>query len=186
VEPAAVLVAALGVEIGGEVELGFGFEDGVPACAGLEPDVEDVHLLAELGAAAGTWQASFQLGQQALRRVDVPGVGASRLKRSTMLLLIGVVERLVALFAEEDGDGHAPDALAGDAPVGPGGDHVGDALFAPAGSQTTLLDLVEGALAEGGDVAVAVPGASIGVSMPMNHCSVARTMTGLWQRQQCG
>src|SRR5579862_4862997 len=26
----------------------------------------------------------------------------------------------------------------------------------------------------------------IGVSMEMNHCSVARKMTGLWQRQQCG
>ncbi len=23
-------------------------------------------------------------------------------------------------------------------------------------------------------------------SMPMNHCSVARKMVGLWQRQQCG
>ena len=26
----------------------------------------------------------------------------------------------------------------------------------------------------------------MGVSMLMNHCSVARVMTGLWQRQQCG
>ncbi len=26
----------------------------------------------------------------------------------------------------------------------------------------------------------------IGVSMAMNHCSVARVMTGLWQRQQWG
>src|SRR6266436_4667149 len=25
-----------------------------------------------------------------------------------------------------------------------------------------------------------------GVSMEMNHCSVARKMRGLWQRQQCG
>src|SRR6185369_133367 len=34
---------------------------------------------------------------------------------------------------------------------------------------------------------VAAPsGAVIGVSMEMNHCSVARKMTGLWQRQQCG
>ena len=47
-EPAAVLVSALGVEVGGEVEFGLEFEDGVPACAGLEPDVEDVHLFAEL------------------------------------------------------------------------------------------------------------------------------------------
>ncbi len=48
VKPAAMLVAAFGVEVGGEAELGFGVEHGVPACAALEPDVEDVHLLAEL------------------------------------------------------------------------------------------------------------------------------------------
>ena len=53
VEPAAVLVAAFGVEVGGGVELGFEVEDGVPACAGFEPDVEDVHLFAELFVAAG-------------------------------------------------------------------------------------------------------------------------------------
>ena len=29
-------------------------------------------------------------------------------------------------------------------------------------------------------------GSGMGVSMSMNHCSVARMMTGLWQRQQCG
>src|SRR5580693_2671627 len=27
---------------------------------------------------------------------------------------------------------------------------------------------------------------AIGVSIEMNHCSVARKMIGLWQRQQCG
>ena len=48
-----------------------------------------------------------------------------------LLLIAAIVERLVALLAEEDGDRHAPDALAGDAPVGARGDHVGDALFAP-------------------------------------------------------
>src|SRR6202451_1317261 len=31
-----------------------------------------------------------------------------------------------------------------------------------------------------------VPPPSMGVSMEMNHCSVARKMTGLWQRQQWG
>ena len=28
--------------------------------------------------------------------------------------------------------------------------------------------------------------AGMAVSMSINHCSVARVMTGLWQRQQCG
>ncbi len=66
----------------------------------------------------------------------------------------GIVERLVALFAKEDRDGHAPDALARDAPVGPGGDHVGDALLAPGRVPGDALDFVEGALAEGGVRAV--------------------------------
>ncbi len=64
-EPAAVLVAAFGVEVGGAVEFGLEVEDGVPACAGLEPDVEDVHLFAELVAAAGG--AGRALGQQRRR-----------------------------------------------------------------------------------------------------------------------
>src|SRR6266700_484868 len=31
-----------------------------------------------------------------------------------------------------------------------------------------------------------VPPPPIGVSIEINHCSVARKMTGLWHRQQCG
>ncbi len=61
-----------------------------------------------------------------------------------------VVEGLAAFVAEEDGDGDAPDALTRDAPVGASGDHVGDALFPPGWVPDDLLDLVEGALAEGG------------------------------------
>src|SRR3981189_3063018 len=60
VEPAAMLVAAFGVEVGGGVEFGFEVEDGVPACAGFEPDVEYVHLLAELFVAAGGAGGSFR------------------------------------------------------------------------------------------------------------------------------
>ena len=95
-----------------------------------------------------------------------------------------IVERFVALLAQKDRDGHAPDALARDAPVGPGGDHVGDALLAPCRIPDHLLDLIERPLAEGGGRCRRA--AVIGVSMPMNHCSVARKMIGLWQRQQCG
>src|SRR6202012_5808282 len=56
----------------------------------------------------------------------------------------------MALLAHEDGKRHAPDALARDAPVGPLGDHVGDAVFAPRRVPDHALDLVERALAEGG------------------------------------
>ncbi len=86
----------------------------------------------------------------------VPGVGALFFEELDDGLVDGfVVERLAAFFAEEDGDGNAPDALARDAPVGAGGDHVGDALFAPGWVPDDLLDLVEGALAEGGFFAFA-------------------------------
>ena len=51
----------------------------------------------------------------------------------------------------------------------------------PRGSHLRL-DLVEGPVGGwfGG------VGRAHGGSISMNHCSVARVMTGLWQRQQCG
>src|SRR6185437_13196 len=49
VEPAAVLVGSFDVEVGGPAKLRVGLENGVPAYAGVEPDVEDVHFLAESG-----------------------------------------------------------------------------------------------------------------------------------------
>ncbi len=144
-----MLVAAFGVEVGRGVEFGFEIEDGVPACAGLEPDVEDVDLFAELLVAAAATGGAF--GEQSGGFVDVPGVGALFSEEIDDALVDGfVVEGLAAFVAEEDGDGDAPDALARDAPVGTGGDHVGDALFAPGWVPDDLLDLVEGALAEGG------------------------------------
>src|SRR6185503_16178194 len=45
-------------------------------------------------------------------------------------------------------DGHAPDALAADAPVGAGGDHVGDAFFAPGGIPDDLVYFLDGELTE--------------------------------------
>ncbi len=52
-----------------------------------------------------------------------------------------------------------------------------------AGSQTTLSI---SSMASWRKV-VSEPSARLtGVSRPMNHCSVARKMTGWWQRQQCG
>src|SRR5215469_4840908 len=61
-----------------------------------------------------------------------------------------IVEWLVAFLAEEDGDGHPPDTLAGDAPVGASLDHVVDAFASPGGVPDNVVDLSEGALAKGG------------------------------------
>ena len=154
-EPAAVLVAAFGVEVGagvwiagGLLRVGVEVEDGVGAGAGLEPDVEDVHLFAELGVAAGL--AGGSGGQDLFGGVDVPGVGGLFDEEvDDEFVDGGVFEGLAAFAAEEDGDGDSPDALAGDAPVGAGGDHVGDAFLAPGWVPGDAVDFVEGALAEG-------------------------------------
>ena len=116
--------------------------------------------------------------------MNVPGVGAFFFEEVDDAVVDGVVvERFVALLAEEDSDGDAPDALAGDAPVRARGDHVGDALLAPGWIPVTFAISSRARWRK----VVSVPfSANIGVSMPMNHCSVARTMIGLWQRQQWG
>ncbi len=62
------------------------------------------------------------------------------------------LHHLSAIPAEEDGNGHAPHPLPRDAPVGPRGDHVGDALFAPLRVPLHFLDLVERGLAQGAAV----------------------------------
>src|SRR5689334_8049181 len=54
---------------------------------------------------------------------------------------LAVGERFVAGFAIENRDGHAAEALAGDAPVRPRRDHVADALFSP---RRRPLDFVDG------------------------------------------
>src|SRR5258706_10553631 len=59
------------------------------------------------------------------------------------------LQRLVAALAEKYCDGRTPDALPGDAPIRPRGDHVGDAFFTPRRVPLHSLDLVECALAEG-------------------------------------
>ena len=181
-EPAAVLVAALGVEVGGAVrDVGVEVHDGVGAGAGLEPDVEDVHLFAELGVAAG---AGGSGREDLFGGAGVPGVGGLFHEEvDDEFVDGGIFQRLGALAAEEDGDGDAPGALAADAPVWARLPACPcDALLAPGRNPgSTLLDLGEGRWRSWSGA-----GAGMGVSMAMNHCSVARKITALLQRQQCG
>ncbi len=122
-------------------------EHGEMARAGIEPDVENVVLLAEVAAAALGAGVPSGSSSAAVRSIpDVGGVLAEEVDDAVENGAIG--QRLAAGVAIEDDDGHAPDALARDAPIGAGGDHVGDALFAPGGDPADLLDGVERALAE--------------------------------------
>ena len=70
---------------------------------------------------------------------------------------------LAALLAVEYRDGHAPDALAADAPVTAVTDHTGHAVMAPPAASCAVNGLVD-VLLEGVD--------------GQNHCSVARKMMG--------
>src|SRR5690606_30076754 len=60
-------------------------------------------------------------------------------------------EMVAASFAGKDGDGHAPNSLPRDAPVGPLRDHVGDALLAPGRDPLDAADGGQGRLAEAFD-----------------------------------
>ena len=176
VEPAAVLVAALEVEVGGPAQVRARLEHGRVADAGLEPHVEDVGLLdaAVVPAAAGQRRAGRQ---ELLGRALEPGVGAlgRRTARSTRSNdRVVEQQRLAALLAVEDRDRHAPGALARDAPVGPVRDHAEMRLRPQAGIHSTR------------SIASSDLRRRPVVSIETNHCSVARKMTGCLQRQQCG
>ena len=71
-----MLITALGVEVAGEAQLRLRFEYGGPTGAGIDPDVEDVRLAAELGAAAIRCSALRASGQNGFGCPVVPEVYA--------------------------------------------------------------------------------------------------------------
>ena len=96
-----------------------------------------------------------------------------------------IVKQLAALVAVENQQRHAPESLPRNAPVGPLGDHRVHALAGPTPASIALWEFPRARRA-----AAAAPSARERWRFPssscMNHCSVARKITGLWQRQQCG
>ena len=120
--------------------------------------------------------ADEALGQQAGGLPVKPDVGALLPEqRRHMGDGLGGDDVGAAVVAVEDGDGHAPDTLAADAPVGALGDHAGHALLAPlglpldgvAGLHGRVLDGVHGAepLLRGpvDDGVLAAPAVGVGV-----------------------
>ena len=94
VEPAAVLVGAFDIEVGGEALLGVADKDGVPADAGVEPDIEDVGLFAEFGA--GAVRALCSGEENLLGGFRVPGFDAFGFKERDDRAVDGrVIERRV-------------------------------------------------------------------------------------------
>ena len=88
--------------------------------------------------------------QQLFDRRGVPGLDAFALNQVDDLFVeLGRKNRLLTSLAHEDRNWHAPDALAADAPVGPGRNHVRDALLTPRGIPRHLGNLINRLLTEG-------------------------------------
>ena len=150
-EPAAELVGALHIHIDRPVQLGALTADSTPSGAGVEPDVHDIGVLLPIRSTA---LADLGLGHDVVGIILVPGVAALLAEQVGDSLdgSIGDVV-LAALLAVEYRDGHAPDALAADAPVTAVTDHTGHAVMAPRrlpvhavnGLVDVLLEGVDGA-----------------------------------------
>ena len=122
-EPAAVLIAALEVEVGRPRQLRAERQHRLVARTRVEPHVEDVALPLELRAAAR--RARQSVGDELLDRPFVPGVGAVDVEDPGGALdERRRQERLAALRAVDRRDRHAPGPLPRDAPVGTVRDHV--------------------------------------------------------------
>src|SRR5215472_5279781 len=117
------------------------------AASGLEPDIDDVSLLAELRLT--TARAPGPRRKNFLHAARVPGIGtlASEQRHHGAVDLFGF-KQFPTGFTEKHCDGHAPHALPGDTPVGARRDHVGNALLAPGRHPLHFLDLLQGTLAE--------------------------------------
>src|SRR2546428_11076783 len=79
----------------------------------------------------------------------IPGVSALFFEPANNIAESGEIPELLAAgVAVENDDGHAPEALAGNAPVGAARDHVVDALLAPGGDPLDLANFLERFLGE--------------------------------------
>src|SRR5699024_2764866 len=149
-EPAAELVRALHIQVGGIAQLGPLPQDGAPGGAGVEPDVHDVGVLGPLGAAAVL--AHFARGDDLLGLVLIPGVRALAAEQVADRLDGGVGDVvLTALFAVDSGDGHAPGALAADASVAAVPHHAVHPVVAPLGHPLVAVHRLLDILLEGVD-----------------------------------
>ena len=126
VEPAAMLIGTLQIEVSRHPQLRIGFQHAGVRDPGIEPDIQNVgDLVVLIGLIA----------EQFGRIQVVPDVGAplrhpvGHLAHDPRTLWM----RLAVLLVDEQRDRHAPGALPRNAPVGAIFDHRADPPFAPAG-----------------------------------------------------
>ena len=153
-KPAAMLVGAFEINVRLPIKCGVrsagcgmakfraAHQDGAGGTAGIDPDVERVVGFGGGGCAfpIGGFHQSPQFGGGFFE----PDVRAVLFDQGGGVADDLGVEDGVALRVVERGDGHAPGALAGDAPVGTGFDRAFDAVFAPIGNPIDIVDGVQG------------------------------------------
>ena len=149
-EPAAVLIETLEVHRGGPEALILLHGREVRG-AGVEPAVKRVLLFGKAGVLAAV-RAGEALGQDVGGIHIEPGVGAlfGKEVRDGLDGLVGA-DGLAAVLAVEHGDGQAPAALAGDAPVGALTDHALHAVDAPARNPAHVVARGAGLILKGVD-----------------------------------
>ena len=135
-EPAAVLVAAFQIEVG-RPRLTAVFDRKTLCAAAFEPHVDDIHnLLVIRGGVIGAEEAAGVRG--------IPSIGPFGGKDLDHAGEHGrIAQWLVGGAVDEHGHGHAPGALAADAPIGPPGDHAGQAGAAGFGDEPRAGDGVQ-------------------------------------------
>jgi hypothetical protein len=147
VEPAAVLIASLEVELRRRPQLRPSFEHGRVAHTGIEPYVEDVLFLAKLGRAA--FRAAQSVRHQLAGRPIEPGVRAFALEDRGDVVRDGFGdEHVVAARTEERDDRYAPIPLPRDAPIRARLHHAANSLSPPRRNPSNAIDLLEDAPAQ--------------------------------------
>ena len=146
-EPAAVLVRALQVHVGGTAQLRPRVQHAGVRDTRLPPHIQDVVLGLELCAA--TARACGAFGKILGRLADEPRVRAFDLPQSDDGVECSVGrDRLAALHAREHRDRDSPGALPRDAPVRAVGDHRGDPVDRPSGDPLDCGDGLQRTLAK--------------------------------------
>ena len=125
-----MLVAAFQVHGAGPFQFRTLRQHAHMAGAGIKPHVHDILFLAEMGMAALGTFGPFR--QQFFCFVFPPGIAAFFFKQvGNFINSSFVYQRLIAFFAIEHGNRHAPHPLAADAPVVAVCDHIMDTGFSP-------------------------------------------------------
>ncbi len=141
-KPAPMLVAPFQVKIGRGPEAFPPFQHGGVGNPRIEPDIEDVHLLAKLVAAA--LRADRAGRQQRFGLTIEPAVRAFLFEKCHhMPEHFRGGKQPAAVRAGEDRDRDAPGTLPGNAPVRAILDHAVDPLLAPTGNPFNPLDPVK-------------------------------------------